>query len=79
MPVQIAVIKNWNNLRVSLTVLSSSVFLLISSCGLYTGNKELFRNSADDYLKANTLDPITVPAHLNNQTVGQILTIPPTG
>jgi outer membrane protein assembly factor BamC len=89
MPIQTGSIKatRWTcfctGLRVVWITALLVVLLLASSCSLYSNNifnggTSIVHNAANDYLKANTLPPITIPPHLDSQTIGQILKVPET-
>lgn len=57
--------------------------LFLCACSLsgynaFNDDAGIFRNAADDYLTANTLDPIKIPPHLNSRAIGQRLNIPET-
>ena len=71
-------------MRTSLSVLALMMTAFLSSCRLLysdnplEGNRGIFHNSANDYLIARTLKPVTIPPELDSVAVGQILEIPDT-
>lgn len=48
----------------------------LSGCGVFFGEDGYFRNREDDYLKADSLDPLKVPDHLNEAALGQLYQVP---
>lgn len=57
-------------LKPGLAVLLITATALLSGCGI-------FKSSREDYLKAEELPPIVVPADKDSSTIGQIYVIPP--
>src|SRR5690625_2234588 len=51
--------------------------LTLSGCGVFFGDDGYFRNRADDYLKADSIEPLKVPPHLNSEAPGELYVIPP--
>lgn len=51
--------------------------LTLTGCGVFFGDEGYFRNRADDYLKADTIEPLKVPPHLNSEAPGELYVIPP--
>lgn len=49
----------------------------LSGCGVLFGDDGYFRNRESDYLKAESLAPLKVPAHLNSEAPGELYDIPP--
>lgn len=50
--------------------------LTLSGCGVFFGDDGYFRNREDDYLKADNLAPLDVPATLNKEAPGQLYQVP---
>lgn len=50
--------------------------LTLSGCGMFFGDDGYFRNREDDYLKADNLAPLDVPASLNKEAPGQLYQVP---
>src|SRR5690625_5092138 len=51
--------------------------LTLSGCGVFFGDDGYFRNRADDYLKADSIEPLKVPPHLYSEAPGELYVIPP--
>jgi outer membrane protein assembly factor BamC len=51
--------------------------LTLTGCGVFFGDDGYFRNREDDYLKADSLVPLKVPAHLNSEAPGELYVVPP--
>lgn len=51
--------------------------LTLTGCGVFFGEDGYFRNRADDYLKADSLEPLKVPPHLNSEAPGDLYVVPP--
>lgn len=50
--------------------------LTLSGCGVFFGDDGYFRNREDDYLKADKLPPMEVPANLNKDAPGELYQVP---
>lgn len=48
----------------------------LSGCGVLFGEEGYFRNREDDYLKADSLDPLKLPDNLDGATLGQLYDVP---
>ncbi|WP_051235156.1 outer membrane protein assembly factor BamC [Marinimicrobium agarilyticum] len=48
----------------------------LSGCGVLFGEDGYFRNREDDYLKADSLEPLKVPEALNREALGQLYDVP---
>lgn len=49
----------------------------LSGCGLFFGDEGVFRNRENDYLKADSLPPLVLPANANKEALGELYPIPP--
>lgn len=49
----------------------------LSGCGLFFGDDGVFRNRENDYLKADSLPPLVLPAGTNKDALGELYPIPP--
>lgn len=49
----------------------------LSGCGVLFGDDGYFRNREDDYLKADSVEPLQIPAHLNADAVGELYPVAP--
>lgn len=48
----------------------------LSGCGVLFGEEGYFRNREDDYLKADSLEPLKLPDNLDGATLGQLYDVP---
>lgn len=58
----------------------SSVVVLgfaLSGCGVFFGEEGVFRNRANDYLKADNIPPLVLPAGKHSDAMGELYPIPP--
>ncbi len=49
----------------------------LSGCGMFFGDDGVFRNRENDYLKADSLPPLVLPAGTNKEAMGELYPIPP--
>lgn len=49
----------------------------LSGCGMFFGDDGVFRNRENDYLKADSLPPLVLPAGTNKEALGELYPIPP--
>lgn len=49
----------------------------LSGCGMFFGDDGVFRNRENDYLKADSLPPLVLPANTNKEALGELYPIPP--
>jgi len=49
----------------------------LSGCGIFFGDEGMFRNRENDYLKADSLPPLVLPAGTNKEAMGELYPIPP--
>ena len=49
----------------------------LSGCGMLFGDDGFFRNRENDYLKADSLPPLTLPAGTNKEALTELYPIPP--
>ncbi|RZA05533.1 MAG: outer membrane protein assembly factor BamC, partial [Moraxellaceae bacterium] len=49
----------------------------LSGCGVFFGDDGMFRNRENDYLKADSLPPLVLPAGTNKEALGELYPIPP--
>jgi outer membrane protein assembly factor BamC len=49
----------------------------LSGCGVFFGDDGVFRNRENDYLKADSLPPLVLPAGTNKEAMGELYPIPP--
>ncbi len=54
-----------------------SLAALLSGCGVFFGDEGIFRNRQFDYLKADDIQPLTLPEHLSDERLGELYPIPP--
>lgn len=53
------------------------VSVSLSGCGMLFGDEGVFRNRENDYLKADSLPPLVLPAGTNKDALGELYPIPP--
>lgn len=53
--------------------------LSVSGCGLFFGDDGVFRDRGDDYLKAQSIEPIKIPSDSKGERIGQLFVIPTAG
>lgn len=63
--------------RPLLVLLVASLTVSLSGCGMFFGNDGPFRNREGDYLKADNIPPLVLPAGKKSQTMGELYPIPP--
>lgn len=51
--------------------------LSLSGCGMFFGKEGVFRNREADYLKADNIPPLVLPAGKKSETMGELYPIPP--
>lgn len=71
---QIFKFKNTFQLIALPTVLASSAIL--SGCGVFFGEDGIFRDSSNDYLKAESIPPIELAGNTNTEVFGELYVIP---
>jgi outer membrane protein assembly factor BamC len=49
----------------------------LSGCGIFFGDEGMFRNRENDYLKADSLPPLVLPAGTNKEALSELYPIPP--
>lgn len=49
----------------------------LSGCGMFFGDDGIFRSRENDYLKADSLPPLVLPAGTNKEAMGELYPIPP--
>lgn len=49
----------------------------LSGCGMFFGDEGVFRNRENDYLKAESVPPLVLPAGTNKEALGELYPIPP--
>ncbi len=49
----------------------------LSGCGIFFGENGVFRNRENDYLKADNLPPLVLPAGASKEALGELYPIPP--
>lgn len=49
----------------------------LSGCGIFFGDDGVFRNRENDYLKADSLPPLVLPAGASKEALGELYPIPP--
>jgi len=49
----------------------------LSGCGMFFGEEGVFRNRENDYLKADSLPPLVLPAGTNKEALTELYPIPP--
>src|SRR5690606_13718256 len=49
----------------------------LSGCGMFFGEEGVFRNREADYLKADNIPPLVLPAGKHSQAMGELYPIPP--
>ncbi len=49
----------------------------LSGCGIFFGDDGVFRNRENDYLKADNLPPLVLPAGTNKEAMSELYPIPP--
>jgi outer membrane protein assembly factor BamC len=58
-------------------LLFTTLGLSLSGCGTFFGDEGAFRNRDGDYLKADTIPPLVLPAGKKSETMGELYPIPP--
>lgn len=69
-------IKMVNNVRLG-HLLLLALSISFTGCGVLFGDEGYFRNREDDYLKADVIPPLKVPADLDSGALGELYVIPP--
>lgn len=49
----------------------------LSGCGMFFGDEGVFRNREADYLKADNIPPLVLPAGTQSESMGELYPIPP--
>lgn len=63
--------------RPFLMLLVASLTVSLSGCGMFFGESGPFRNREGDYLKADNIPPLVLPAGKKSETMGELYPIPP--
>lgn len=63
--------------RPMLMLLVASLTVSLSGCGMFFGDKGVFRNREGDYVKADNIPPLVLPAGKKSETMGELYPIPP--
>lgn len=62
--------------RPLLALLVTSLTVSLSGCGMFFGDEGVFRNRAGDYVKADNIPPLVLPAGKKSETMGELYPIP---
>ena len=65
----------WNK-KIAISITAVTVVFL-SGCDTLFGPEGYFRDRADDYLKAQTIEPIMLPEGVEGENLGQLFVVPP--
>lgn len=63
--------------RPLLALLVASLTVSLSGCGMFFGDEGVFRNREGDYVKADNIPPLVLPAGKKSETMGELYPIPP--
>ncbi|WP_238582513.1 outer membrane protein assembly factor BamC [Cellvibrio sp. OA-2007] len=63
--------------RPLLAFLVASLTVSLSGCGMFFGDEGVFRNREGDYVKADNIPPLVLPAGKKSETMGELYPIPP--
>lgn len=63
--------------RPLLALLVASLTVSLSGCGMFFGEEGVFRNREGDYVKADNIPPLVLPAGKKSETMGELYPIPP--
>ncbi len=63
--------------RLSQLALVSLLGVGLSGCGYFWGEDGIFRNRENDYLKAESIPPLVLPAGVHSESMGELYPIPP--
>lgn len=63
--------------RPMLALLVASLTASLSGCGMFFGDDGVFRNREGDYVKADNIPPLVLPAGKKSETMGELYPIPP--
>ncbi len=63
--------------RPLLTLVVASLTVSLSGCGMFFGEEGVFRNREGDYVKADNIPPLVLPAGKKSETMGELYPIPP--
>jgi outer membrane protein assembly factor BamC len=58
-------------------LLLASLGFSLSGCGIFFGDEGVFRNRESDYLKADNIPPLVLPAGKHSEAMGELYPIPP--
>ncbi|MFC3114208.1 outer membrane protein assembly factor BamC [Cellvibrio fontiphilus] len=58
-------------------LLVASLGFSLSGCGMFFGDEGVFRNRESDYLKADNIPPLVLPAGKHSEAMGELYPIPP--
>lgn len=58
-------------------LLVASLGFPLSGCGMFFGDEGVFRNRESDYLKADNILPLVLPAGKHSEAMGELYPIPP--
>lgn len=62
--------------RPLLALVVTSVTISLSGCGMFFGDEGVFRNREGDYVKADNIPPLVLPAGKKSETMGELYPIP---
>lgn len=62
--------------RPLLALLITSLTVSLSGCGVFFGDEGVFRNREGDYIKADNIPPLVLPAGKNSETMGELYPVP---
>lgn len=63
-----------NSLRMMLV---AALGVSLTGCGMFFGEEGVFRNRGNDYLKADNIPPLVLPAGKHSEAMGELYPIPP--
>lgn len=63
--------------RPLLALMVASLAVSLSGCGMFFGDEGVFRSREGDYVKADNIPPLVLPAGKKSETMGELYPIPP--
>lgn len=63
--------------RPFLALLVAGLTVSLSGCGMFFGDEGVFRNREGDYVKADNIPPLVLPAGKKSESMGELYPIPP--
>ncbi len=63
--------------RPLLALVVASLTVSLSGCGMFFGEEGVFRNREGDYVKADNIPPLVLPAGKKSETMGELYPFPP--